>query len=119
MKKILCTALAACILLGGVLALPAFAETPAAIPADHEPRVLNELSGNAAFMRNLKAMLTKTATPFRVKSAKTKSPADAVGAAPAEGAVATLQLCTSPFRSAGQCGRPCVFHRDQRFGRRP
>lgn len=63
MKKILCTALAACILLGGVLALPAFAETPAAIPADHEPRVLNELSGNAAFMRNLKAMLTKTATP--------------------------------------------------------
>lgn len=95
MKKILCTALAACILLGGVLALPAFAETPAAIPADHEPRVLNELSGNAAFMRNLKAMLTKTATPFRVKSAKTKSPADAVGAAPAEGAVATLQLCTS------------------------
>ena len=52
MKKILCTALAACILLGGVLALPAFAETPAAIPADHEPRVLNELSGNAAFMRN-------------------------------------------------------------------
>lgn len=77
MKKILCTALAACILLGGVLALPAFAETPAAIPADHEPRVLNELSGNAAFMRNLKAMLTKTATPFRVKSAKTKSPADA------------------------------------------
>ena len=95
MKKILCTALAACILLGGVLALPAFAETPAAIPADHEPRVLNELSGNAAFMRNLKAMLTKTATPFRVKSAKTKSPADAVGAAPAEGSVATLQLCTS------------------------
>lgn len=95
MKKILCTALAVCILLGGVLALPAFAETPAAIPADHEPRVLNELSGNAAFMRNLKAMLTKTATPFRVKSAKTKSPADAVGAAPAEGAVATLQLCTS------------------------
>ena len=121
MKKILCTALAACILLGGVLALPAFAETPAAIPADHEPRVLNELSGNAAFMRNLKAMLTKTATPFRVKSAKTKSPADAVGAAPAEGAVATLRALhlLPPFRSAGQCGRPCVFHRDQRFGRRP
>ena len=95
MKKFFCTLLTACILLGGVLALPAFAETPAAIPADREPRVLNELSGNAAFRRNLKAMLTEVSTPFCVKPAKTKSPADPVGAEPAEGSVAVLQLCTS------------------------
>ena len=73
----------------------ALAESPAAIPADKTPRVINELSGNAAFLRNVKAMLTEFSTPFCVAPAKTKSPADPVGAAPAEDAVAVLQLCTT------------------------
>lgn len=96
MKRIFCTLLTACILLGGLCALPASAaDVPAAVPADHEPRTIHELTGRAASIRTSKAMVTKFCTPYLYAPSAVRTPADQSGAEPAEGAVAVLRVYTT------------------------
>lgn len=95
MKRTLCTLLTLCALLAGLCALPAYADAPAAIPANKESEPVTELSGTAATLRTSKAMVSNICTPYRFAPSATKTPADLAGAAPAEGAVAVLQLYTT------------------------
>ena len=94
MKKIfrtLCAALALTV----CLCLPAFAqEAIPAQPAAKEDKVVTDLTGRDAFLRDVKGFTTNFGGPYVFAQADHKSPAEPYGAAPAEGSVATLRIYT-------------------------
>ena len=73
----------------------AFAEAPAAQPADKLPRDVTEVTGTEATLRNVKAVLTQYGSAFKITPCAVQPPADEVGAASPEGTVAVLQLCAN------------------------
>lgn len=92
MKKTLRT-LFAVLALTLCLCLPAFAqEAKPAQPAAKEDKTVTDLTGFADFMRNSVGFTTNFGGPYRFTAADHRSPAQAYGADPAEGAVAVLRL---------------------------
>lgn len=88
--RIICSLLATVCLCGMV----AFAQEPGtpAVPASKEPKEVTDLTGTAAFLRNVKAFTTNFGGPYRFAEAEHKSPAQVYGDAPAEDAVALLYV---------------------------
>lgn len=94
MKKIF-RALCAALALTVCLCLPAFAqEAIPAQPAAKEDKVVTDLTGRDAFLRDVKGFTTNFGGPYVFAQADHKSPAEPYGAAPAEGSVATLRIYT-------------------------
>ena len=94
MKKVFCT-LCAAVALAACLCLPAFAqEAMPAQPAAKEDKVVTDLTGRDAFLRDVKGFTTNFGGPYVFEQASRKSPADIYGAAPAEGSVAVLRIYT-------------------------
>lgn len=92
MKKTLRT-LFAVLALTLCLCLPAFAqEAKPAQPAAKEDKTVTDLTGFADFMRDSVGFTTNFGGPYRFTAADHRSPAQAYGADPAEGAVAVLRL---------------------------
>lgn len=85
--------LSCCVLLACLCALPAYAQEPkAAQPASKEDKVVTDVTGSADLMRNVVGFTTNFGGPYHFAQADHKSPAQAYGDAPAEGAVAVLRL---------------------------
>lgn len=85
--------LSCCVLLACLCALPAYAQEPkAAQPAAKEDKVVTDVTGSADLMRNVVGFTTNFGGPYHFAQADHKSPAQAYGDAPAEGAVAVLRL---------------------------
>jgi hypothetical protein len=81
------------VLLACLCALPAYAQEPkAAQPAAKEDKVVTDITGSADLMRNVVGFTTNFGGPYHFAQADHKSPAQAYGDAPAEGAVAVLRL---------------------------
>ena len=92
MKKQIFRILSVLVLLA-CLSLPAYAQEPkAAQPAAKEDKVVTDLTGSADLIRNFIGFTTNFGGPYNFAQADHKSPAQAYGAAPAEGAVAVLRL---------------------------
>lgn len=93
MKKQFFRILSCCVLLACLCALPAYAQEPkAAQPAAKEDKVVTDVTGSADLMRNVVGFTTNFGGPYHFAQADHKSPAQAYGDAPAEGAVAVLRL---------------------------
>ena len=93
MKKQFFRILSCCVLLACLCALPAYAQEPkAAQPAAKEDKVVTDITGSADLMRNVVGFTTNFGGPYHFAQADHKSPAQAYGDAPAEGAVAVLRL---------------------------
>ena len=93
MKKRFFRILSCCVLLACLCALPAYAQEPkAAQPAAKEDKVVTDITGSADLMRNVVGFTTNFGGPYHFAQADHKSPAQAYGDAPAEGAVAVLRL---------------------------
>ena len=93
MKKQFFCILSCCVLLTCLCALPAYAQEPkAAQPAAKEDKVVTDITGSADLMRNVVGFTTNFGGPYHFAQADHKSPAQAYGDAPAEGAVAVLRL---------------------------
>ena len=93
MKKQFFRILSCCVLLACLCALPAYAQEPkAAQPASKEDKVVTDITGSADLMRNVVGFTTNFGGPYHFAQADHKSPAQAYGDAPAEGAVAVLRL---------------------------
>ena len=93
MKKAFRT-LCAALTLAACLCLPAFAQEPAATPAAKEDKTIVDASPFEDQMRNIIGFTTNFGGPYRFEQAEHKSPAQAYGEEPAEGAVALLRLYT-------------------------
>lgn len=93
--------LSCCVLLACLCALPAYAQEPkAAQPAAKEDKVVTDITGSADLMRNVVGFTTNFGGPYHFAQADHKSPAQAYGDAPAEGAVAVLRLLPAPMTTA-------------------
>ena len=93
MKKQFFRILSCCVLLACLCALPAYAQEPkTAQPAAKEDKVVTDITGSADLMRNVIGFTTNFGGPYHFAQADHKSPAQAYGDAPAEGAVAVLRL---------------------------
>ncbi len=93
MKKQFFRILSCCVLLACLCALPAYAQEPkAAQPAAKEDKVVTDVTGSADLMLNIVGFTTNFGGPYHFAQADHKSPAQAYGDAPAEGAVAVLRL---------------------------
>lgn len=93
-SRVILSTLALLLCLCGGLA--AYAQEPGtpAVPASKEPKVVTDLTGFDAFLRNAKAFTTNFGGPYRFAQADHKSAADVYGAEPAEGSVALLRIYT-------------------------
>lgn len=89
-RTLLLTAVTLCCLWGGCLARAEGA--PDAVPAPKTEKVVTELSGLPNFLRDLKGITTSFCCPLDLEEADRKSPAQAFGAAPEEGAAAVVRL---------------------------